>query len=273
MCCITSTNTCTQRGDREQELQESIAQRELKNYVDSVFSIDEYYIMPGVSIEKIDNATERMDVDVSCETQRSRRSLQEYLEERLDQYTKTHVLSVRMPQTARLFFAQLLFCSPSYCEQAYLSAPRVFYSIGVVKTTTLFADLRFINNAAVSTPGPLKEKQFLAVREHLETHFNTLSDHRVLIDVNAKNIQELEASHSAIEVRVTALLDDVKSLDVLTSSAISNSTPEILERVKRSHNILIKGIGASEDRLNDYMILKRCVNHITPTSSYCNLFY
>ncbi|KAL3271926.1 hypothetical protein HHI36_022396 [Cryptolaemus montrouzieri] len=84
---------------------------------------------------------------------------------------------------------------------------------------------------------------------------------------NAWKSQGLEASHSAIEVRVTALVDEVKSLDVPTSSAISNATPEILERVKRSHNILINGIVASEDRLNDDMILEHCVDHITPTSS------
>ncbi|KAL3284027.1 hypothetical protein HHI36_018197 [Cryptolaemus montrouzieri] len=91
------------------------------------------------------------------------------------------------------------------------------------------------------------EKQFCTVREHLETHSNTLSQYRVLIDTNAKNIQELEAPHSAIEVRVTALVGEVKSLDVPTSSAISNSTPKILERVKHSHNIVIKGITVSQD--------------------------
>ncbi|XP_045474144.1 uncharacterized protein LOC123680343 isoform X1 [Harmonia axyridis] len=103
MCCFTHIRTCTPGGD----LQESTLQRDLKSYIDKVFSIDDYDIMPGVSIEKVSNNTERLDKneDVSCETKRTRRSLQDYLEERLDQYTKTHVLSVRMPQTARLFFA------------------------------------------------------------------------------------------------------------------------------------------------------------------------
>ncbi|KAL3288762.1 hypothetical protein HHI36_003197 [Cryptolaemus montrouzieri] len=112
------------------------------------------------------------------------------------------------------------------------------------------------------------ETQFPTVREHLETHSNALSEHGVLIDANTENIQELEASPSAIEVRVTALVDEVNPLDVPTSSAISKSTPEILTRVKRSHNIMIKGIAASEDRLNGDMILRRCVNHIAPTPTY-----
>ncbi|XP_044754757.1 uncharacterized protein LOC123313800 isoform X1 [Coccinella septempunctata] len=103
-CCFTSIRTCT--SGPQHDLQESSLHRDLKGYIDKVFSIDDYYIMPGVSIEKASNDTDTEKVDVSCETQRKGRSLQDYLEERLDQYTKTHVLSVRMPQTARLFFAQ-----------------------------------------------------------------------------------------------------------------------------------------------------------------------
>ncbi|KAL3283011.1 hypothetical protein HHI36_006168 [Cryptolaemus montrouzieri] len=98
--------------------------------------------------------------------------------------------------------------------------------------------------------------------------------HAECVELNAVDLDflelseyELEASHGAIEVRVTALVDEVKSLDVPTSSAISSSTSEILERVKRSHNVLIKGIATLENRLSNDMISNRCVDHITPTSS------
>lgn len=106
--CITSIRTCTPGPDRPNDLQDSSLQRNLKSYIDKVFSIDDYFIMPGVSIEKVSNTSEKIDktADDSCGTQRNSRSIQDYLEEKLDQYTKTHVLSVKMPQTARLFFAR-----------------------------------------------------------------------------------------------------------------------------------------------------------------------
>ncbi|KAK9880012.1 hypothetical protein WA026_008525 [Henosepilachna vigintioctopunctata] len=82
-------------------------QNELKKYVDKVLSIDEYNIIPGVSIKKRSNVTKSQDKgsETTCNTQRSRRSILDYIGEKLDRYTDTHVLSVNMPQTARLFFA------------------------------------------------------------------------------------------------------------------------------------------------------------------------
>ncbi|CAH1375159.1 unnamed protein product [Tenebrio molitor] len=83
---------------------ESDLDKELKRYVDRVLSVDEYSIIPGVGIERAANASRTLvDDDRICDKARSYGSIESYVQRRLEEYTKTHVLAVNIPATARFF--------------------------------------------------------------------------------------------------------------------------------------------------------------------------
>lgn len=92
--CFKIARTCN-----NQVRDESVLDRELKNYVDRVFKTEQFNIIPGVEFEKL-NVTTGTD----CDTGRSQQtSFEDYIQDKFDQYAKTHVLSVNFEQTARFF--------------------------------------------------------------------------------------------------------------------------------------------------------------------------
>lgn len=94
--CYKIARTCN-----NQVRDESVLDRELKNYVDRVFKTEHFNIIPGVEFEKLNDTTgNRTD----CDTGRSETtSFEDYIQDKFDQYAKTHVLSVNFEQTARFF--------------------------------------------------------------------------------------------------------------------------------------------------------------------------
>lgn len=82
---------------------ESEIDKELKKYVDSVLSVDKYSILPGIGIERVANSTQ----NATCVSSRSLGGIEDYIKKRIDDYTKTHVLSVDIPTTARFFQGNL----------------------------------------------------------------------------------------------------------------------------------------------------------------------
>lgn len=91
--------------DQEVKATESVLDKELKDYVDGVFSVEEFRIAPGIEIERVDNGTViGDDGDGSrndCRRGRSFQTIPEYVGGKLDQYAQTHVLSVNLRETAR----------------------------------------------------------------------------------------------------------------------------------------------------------------------------
>lgn len=84
---------------------ESVLDRELKNYVDRVFSVEEFHIVPGIEIERSVNRTaDDSDRDAKgCRQGRSSETVEEYAIDKLNRYAKTHTLSVNLQETARFF--------------------------------------------------------------------------------------------------------------------------------------------------------------------------
>ncbi|XP_060528307.1 uncharacterized protein LOC132703198 [Cylas formicarius] len=85
---------------------ESVLDKELKNYVDRVLKDEGFSVIPGVVVERIDNAdvansTRNGTVDNNCETGRSVEDFESYVERKIDQYVHTHALSLNFEQTAR----------------------------------------------------------------------------------------------------------------------------------------------------------------------------
>lgn len=93
--CVKIAKTCN-----NQVRDESVLDRELKNYVDRVLKTESFSIIPGVDVETLQNVT-LASSENSCDNARSVVSFEDYVQKRLDQYAQTHVVSVNFEQTAR----------------------------------------------------------------------------------------------------------------------------------------------------------------------------
>ncbi|XP_044271469.1 uncharacterized protein LOC123015662 [Tribolium madens] len=98
LCLVLSTLRASKLNCGSDEID-----RELKQYVDSVLNIDKYSILPGIGIERVANASKNGENEETCVSSRSFGSIQEYVKKKMDEYSKTHVLSVDIPATARFF--------------------------------------------------------------------------------------------------------------------------------------------------------------------------
>lgn len=80
--------------------------KQLLSYVNKTFSVDKYKIFDGVSIErKEDGEMKRI-----CEGEsRTIASLEDYIKRRFEDYTKTHVVSIKIPETGRFFKCKFNF--------------------------------------------------------------------------------------------------------------------------------------------------------------------
>ncbi|CAH1154276.1 unnamed protein product [Phaedon cochleariae] len=101
----------------EQEVQDdSILNRELKDYVDKVFSVDQFSIVPGVRIERALNGS-AADKGQPRDTARSGDSVEEYFVRKIGRYVDGHVILVNVDETARF-----LSSSPAADTAAAVSA-------------------------------------------------------------------------------------------------------------------------------------------------------
>ncbi|KAL3286083.1 hypothetical protein HHI36_000596 [Cryptolaemus montrouzieri] len=81
-------------------------------------------------------------------------------------------------------------------------------------------------------------------RALLEDYSTTLTEHRVKIDQHNDTIQLLETQHNALSTEVTSLGSEINFIQEMmhfNSSSDIVSSSEIIERVKRSHNIVVRG--------------------------------
>lgn len=78
--------------------------QELIQYVDEIFNIDKYRILPGIEVERKENLPKK-NVTYNSNNNNEKRSmtndLQDYVYKRMDNYLKTHVVSLNLPETAR----------------------------------------------------------------------------------------------------------------------------------------------------------------------------
>lgn len=91
--------------------------------------------------------------------------------------------------------------------------------------------------------------------------------HDRLIDDNTSGLHILKGSSADLDVKVASLVDDSKKLENVTSSETSVSIPNILERIRRSHNLLAKVISSFSTPIEDLSFLKRFIDHVIPNSS------
>ncbi|KAL1494617.1 hypothetical protein ABEB36_010187 [Hypothenemus hampei] len=97
--CLKIAKTCN-----NQVRDESVLDRELKNYVDRVLKTEDFNVIPGVQFEKLNNVTiENSGMNLNCDKERSEVSFEDYVKRRFDEYANNHVLSVNFEQTARFF--------------------------------------------------------------------------------------------------------------------------------------------------------------------------
>ncbi|XP_017771204.1 PREDICTED: uncharacterized protein LOC108558720 isoform X2 [Nicrophorus vespilloides] len=71
--------------------------KQLAKYVDGIFSADSVDVMPGVGIERVRNGTE----EENCSEAKSLASVEDYFYNKWNDFSKNHVVSVNIPETAR----------------------------------------------------------------------------------------------------------------------------------------------------------------------------
>ncbi|KAL3273817.1 hypothetical protein HHI36_015245 [Cryptolaemus montrouzieri] len=92
-----------------------------------------------------------------------------------------------------------------------------------------------------------------------------LMEHRVKIDQHNDTIQLLETQHNALSTEVTSLGSEINSIQEMihfNSSSDIVSSSEIIERVKRSHNMVIRG--ASDIDSSRFTEISKIIAHIDP---------
>lgn len=79
--------------------------RELKNFIDQTLSADNFQIVQGISIERLVNLNNSADGEEKCaESGRSVvSSIDDYLWNKVENFARTHVVTVSVPETARFF--------------------------------------------------------------------------------------------------------------------------------------------------------------------------
>ncbi|KAL3278053.1 hypothetical protein HHI36_013398 [Cryptolaemus montrouzieri] len=100
-------------------------------------------------------------------------------------------------------------------------------------------------------------------RALLEEHSSTLTEHRVKIDQHNDTIQLLETQHNALSTEVTSIGSEINSIQEMihfNSSSDMVSPSEIIERVKRSHNIVVRG--ASDIDSSRFTEMSKIIAHI-----------
>lgn len=80
----------------------STLDQELIEYVDKIFTVDKYKILPGVEVERKENDTLKNSTQSRCERGRSlSESVEDHFYRKFQEFTNNHVLSLKVPETAR----------------------------------------------------------------------------------------------------------------------------------------------------------------------------
>lgn len=112
------------------------------------------------------------------------------------------------------------------------------------------------------------QNKFDSIGKAIELHSNTLADHKDLIDGNSARIENLSSLYNNIDSKVTAISEVVNGLKLSGVPTVETApAAEILERMKRSHNILIHGCVSSGNMGEDSAFLRRCVDEVVSGSS------
>ncbi|XP_072391619.1 uncharacterized protein Osi24 isoform X2 [Diabrotica undecimpunctata] len=109
--------------------------QELKNYVDSVFSVSEISIVPGVKIEEIKHVPEEnRTFTESCDNGRSLQTVQEYVDKKIEQFSARHLLSISLPETARFFSSGILNLSAQLIKSVLIAMflPSILGGLGKI---------------------------------------------------------------------------------------------------------------------------------------------
>lgn len=95
LICILQYTQATEHSKNLTTLDEKLIK-----YVDEIFSLDNYKILPGLELEKkeINGTNETFRGYNEYETDNV---VQEYFYKRMDNFINSHVLSLNVPQTAR----------------------------------------------------------------------------------------------------------------------------------------------------------------------------
>ncbi|KAL3281483.1 hypothetical protein HHI36_004691 [Cryptolaemus montrouzieri] len=135
-------------------------------------------------------------------------------------------------------------------------------SDNLASLNTFYKD--FTNDVAkIKTCQTALVTEMMSCRALLDQHSISLSDHQAQLDSNKSRLDQLVNQHASLTAEVSSFSTDLDSLRdsvSLDHSCGSTHTAEILERVRRANNIMVKSqSGTNPLELNEIAII---VGHI-----------
>lgn len=109
----------------------------------------------------------------------------------------------------------------------------------------------------------------------LATCTKSINEHAELLSSHQQSLTELRTEVSVLQDSQTMLASQVESasvgirslesrLDLASSTPVSDDIPEIIDRVEKSHNLLLLNLAESSDDLRN---VKAIVDHVHPSAS------
>lgn len=93
LVCIIQYTTASEHSKNITTLDQKLIE-----YVDEIFSIDKYRILPGIELEPKQNVT---NLDSHRKGRSMGNNLQEHFYEKMENFLSSHVISLHLPETAR----------------------------------------------------------------------------------------------------------------------------------------------------------------------------
>lgn len=111
--------------------------------------------------------------------------------------------------------------------------------------------------------------QLAACTSTLNDHSKILSEHQSSLEKCSENIEDINRSQAAVKDDLAGISERVCTLENNLSSASTSSTdfPEVLERFKKSHNVILVNVPENGDTSRDMEVAGEIVDHIHRSSS------
>lgn len=105
------------------------------------------------------------------------------------------------------------------------------------------------------------------IASDLRRHEEVLNDHTVELDRQRASLENLSEEMSTAKGDIIALGSRMGRLEEVTPGPSAADSFEIMERVRRSHNIMIRRLPEVPDGVDIVSVVKDVVDHISPGSS------
>ncbi|XP_056635179.1 uncharacterized protein LOC130444160 [Diorhabda sublineata] len=181
--------------------------KELKNYVDKVFSVRELNIVPGVKIEEINDVPENnRTLTTSCDTGRSLESLETYVHRKIEQFSTNHLLSVNLSETARFFSAGILSAGAQLIKSVIIAMllPSILGGLGKIvgKGLSTFSGISGASSGLNQQPQNQLEDFEFKDMDPYENDINAGQSYNIKAAATNNQLAEMESTTNGNGIRI-----------------------------------------------------------------------